>query len=117
MPGYVFDKWDINAIYIGFILGYSMMHHLPDPVFSAHPPFRLGVRSRAVWLADGIRLLYAAFVGAYTSLMEPSTYGERWAHIAELSAIIWLLDVRRRASRPPVALGLNEAPLGTESEL
>jgi hypothetical protein len=121
VPGYVFDKWDINAIYIGFIVGYSMMHHLPYPVFSARPPFRLGVRSRAVWLADGIRLLYAAFVWAYTSLMEPSTYGERWAHIAELSAIIlgsmWLLDVRRRASRPPVALGLNKAPVEPESKL
>ena len=77
-----------------------MMPHLAYPVFAARPPFYRGPAGRRRWLDDGIRLLYLAFVWAYTSLMEPSTYGDCFSHIGELSAIIlgsmWLLGLSRR---------------------
>jgi hypothetical protein len=111
VPGYIFDKWDITAIYLGFILGYSMMQHLPYPDFGARPPFYLGPVRRRRWLGDGTRLVYVAFVWAYTSFTDPSTYADRFSHIAELAVIIlgsmWVLDASRRpilSPVPPVAL-------------
>lgn len=112
VPGYVFDKWDINAIFLGFILGYSMMHHLSYPVFSACPAVRYERTRGVVWLEDGVRLLDLVFVWLYTSLMDPSTFGDRWSHIAEISTIVlgsmWLLDVRQRSAASPVDLRLSK---------
>jgi len=103
VPGYVFDKWDLNAIYLGFILGYSMMRMLPYPVFAASPSVPQSFVTRQGRLEHGVRAVYAALVWAYTSLMDPSSYAERWAHVAELSAIIlgsmYLIDLAR--SRRP----------------
>lgn len=110
VPGYIFDKWDVNAIYLGFILGYSMMHHLSYPIFESSPPVRYQPIRGDVWLQDGIRTVYVAFVWAYTAFVDPVTYGDRWSHIAELSAIVlgsmWLIDLRRRPSREAARLGL-----------
>jgi hypothetical protein len=111
VPGYIFDVWDINAIFVGFILVYSMMHHLSYPVFSARPAVRYERTRGTLWLEDGVRLIYVGFVWFYTAFADPSTFGDRWSHIAEISAIVlgsmWLLDVRRRASRSPISLELN----------
>ena len=111
VPGYIFDKWDITAIYLGFILGYSMTQHLPYPAFAARPPFYLGPAAPRRWLDDGIRLLYVSLVWAYTPLTDPSTHAGRFSHIAELSSIIlgsmWLLDVRHRTTGPPARLRLD----------
>lgn len=110
VPGYIFDKWDVNAIYLGFILGYSMMLHLSYPVFAASPPVRYQPTRADVWLQDGIRVVYVAFVWAYTAFVDPVTYGDRWSHIAELSAIVlgsmWLIELRRRPFGEAVRLGL-----------
>jgi len=100
VPGYIFDKWDLNAIYVGFVLGYSMMRHLPYPDFSARPPFPAKPVVGTPWLEDGSRAVYVGFVWVYTSVTDPTTYGDRWSHMAELSAIIlgsmWLIDLGRR---------------------
>lgn len=109
VPGYIFDIWDINAIFVGFILGYSMMHHLSYPVFSKRPAVRYEQTRGALWLEDGVRLIYVGFVWFYTSFADPSTLADRWSHIAEISTIIlgsmWLLDLRRRTT--PVEVGLR----------
>ena len=110
VPGYIFDKWDVNAIYLGFILGYSMMHHLSYPVFEANPPVRYQPTRGDVWLQDGIRIVYVAFVWAYTAFVDPVTLGDRWSHVAELSAIVlgsmWLIELRRRPLGESARLGL-----------
>lgn len=97
VPGYIFDKWDIVAIYCGFIAGYSMMQRLPYPVFGARPALHLRAANRCRWLDDINRLVYVTFVWAYTSFTDPSTYADRFSHIAELCIIILgsmrLLDV------------------------
>lgn len=111
VPGYIFDVWDINAIFVGFILGYSMMHHLSYPVFSAQPAVRYEHSRGTLWLEDAVRLVYVGFVWFYTSFADPSTVVDRWSHIAEISTIVlgsmWLLDVRRRPRSVEVGLNLG----------
>ncbi len=88
VPGYIFDKWDLAVIYLGFLLGCTMLQRLSYPVFDAYPPYRPCPHPASIRLDDITRLLCAAYVFAYTALTDPSPYGDRWSHIAELTALI-----------------------------
>lgn len=110
VPGYVFDKWDVQAIYLGFILGFCVIHRLSYPVFAARPRFMSGPLRPNRHLDDAQRLLYAAFLWSYTWLTDPVTMGDRWSHLGEVSAlvlgVVYLLEVSRRPQPPRAHLRL-----------
>ncbi len=88
VPGYVFDKWDLAAIYLGFAVGWLALHRLPYPVFGVRPALIPGQTCGGRTLLEVRLALCVSFVLVYTALVDPMTMGDRWSHLAELGCLI-----------------------------